>query len=47
MIKFYEAFKNYAKAADEFGCAESTVYYAVNPDKYEKHKAHVYEIRNR
>ena len=41
MVKLYEAFKNYAKAADKFGCAMSTVYYTVNPEKYEEHREYV------
>lgn len=43
MVQLYEAVKNYQKVADEFGCAYSTIYYAVNPDKYEHHKEHVYQ----
>ena len=43
MIQLYEAFKSYIKAADNFGCATSTIYYAVNPDKYEHHKEHVHQ----
>lgn len=46
MIELYEAFKNYVRAAERFGCAMSTVYYAVNPEKYEKHKEHVYSMKN-
>lgn len=45
MIKLYEAFKDYTKASEKFGCAMSTVYYVVNPDKYEHHKEHVYYKR--
>lgn len=45
MIKLYEAFKDYTKASEKFGCAMSTVYYAVNQDKYEHHKEHVYYKR--
>ena len=45
MIKLYEAFKDYTKASKKFGCAMSTVYYAVNQDKYEHHKEHVYYKR--
>lgn len=46
MVHLYEAYKNYVKAADEFGCAMSTIYYAVNEDAYEHHKEHVYEKRS-
>lgn len=45
MIKLYEAFKDYTKASEKFGCAMSTVYYAVNQDKYEHHKEHMYYKR--
>lgn len=38
MVELYEAYKNYMKASEKFGCAMSTIYYAVNPDKYEEHK---------
>ena len=41
MVKLYEAYKSYVKAACEFECAMSTVYYTVNPDKYEEHKEYV------
>lgn len=44
MIILYEYFKSYIKASIAFGCAMSTVYYAVNPDKYLKH---VEYIRNK
>ena len=43
MVRLYEALKNYHKAARELACAMSTVYYAVNPDKYEEHKEYVAE----
>lgn len=43
MVHLYEAYKSYIKAADEFGCAMSTIYYAVNEEAYERHKEHVYE----
>lgn len=41
MVMLYEAYKNYHEAARNFGCAMSTVYYAVNEDAYEHHKEHV------
>ena len=47
MIDAYEFYKNYSKAARYVGCAGSTVYYAVNPDKYERHKEHVYLMRRK
>lgn len=45
MVALYEAFKDYVKASKEFGCAMSTVYYAVNRNAYEHHKEHVYNMR--
>lgn len=30
-----------------FKCAWSTVYYATHPKAYEKHKEHVYYVRNK
>lgn len=47
MVQLYEAFKSYTEAADNFGCAISTIYYAVNPDKYEHHKEHVNQKSSR
>ena len=41
MIELYESYGCYETAAHCIGCAISTVYYAVNPDKYEHHKEHV------
>ena len=46
MIKLYEAYENYMRASEEFGCAMSTIYYAVNSDAYEHHKRHVNEMHN-
>lgn len=45
MVKLYEAYKSYTKAADKLGCAMSTVYYAVNKDAYELHKEYVASMR--
>ena len=42
MVKLYAELKTYDKVAKQFGCASSTVYYAVNEDAYERHKEHVY-----
>ena len=47
MIDTYEFYKSYSKAARCVGCAMSTVYYAVNPDKYERHKEHVYLMQHK
>lgn len=47
MIDTYEFYKNYSKTATCFGCAMSTVYYAVNPDKYERHKEHMRQTRRK
>lgn len=41
MVRLYEAYKNYMKASEEFQCAISTVYYAVNPDKYKAHLEYI------
>lgn len=41
MIRMYESYKSYFVVAKYFGCAYSTVYYTVNPEKYERHKEHV------
>lgn len=46
MVKLYEAYKSYMEASKKFGCAMSTIYYAVNKDAYEHHKEHVYEKRS-
>lgn len=45
MVRMYETCGSYYTVAAHFGCAVSTVYYAVNPDKYEHHKEHVYYMR--
>lgn len=43
MVRMHKSYKNYFIVAKYFGCAYSTVYYAVNPDKYEHHKEHCRE----
>lgn len=41
MARMYESCRSYFEVAKYFGCAYSTVYYAVNHEKYEHHKEHV------
>ena len=38
--------KSTKEIATHFGCAPSTVFYAVNRRAYEKHKMHVYFMRH-
>lgn len=44
MVALYEAFKSYEKASKKFGCALSTIYYAVNRDAYERHLDHIHSV---
>jgi len=46
MVELYKNKKNYHDAAVDFGCAFSTVYYAVNPEAYEYHKEYVVGVGN-
>lgn len=42
MISFYNNGKSIREIAYHFKCAYSTVFYAIHPEAYEKHKSHVY-----
>lgn len=41
MREEYRNGSTYGAISRCFGCAVSTVFYAVNPEAYEKHKEHV------
>ena len=47
MKEMHYAGVSYNDIAKCFKCARSTVYYATHPKAYEKHKDHVYYIRNK
>ena len=41
MVELYFSGKTFKQVALSFGCASSTVFYAVHPDKYEAHKEYM------
>lgn len=41
MAKLYSRGKSLKQVAYQWGCASSTVFYAVYPDKYEAHKEYI------
>lgn len=45
MVEVFRETGSYRVTAKHFACAYSTVYYAVNPDAYERHKEHVYTMK--
>ena len=45
MVKLYNQSKCYTSVATKFGCASSTIYYAVNPEAYESHRLYVNAVR--
>ena len=44
MVALYEVFNRNEKEKKKFGCALSTIYYAVNRDAYERHLEHIHSV---